>query len=158
MAEFEKLVIDGVPGLRALIGKELPPGPWHPLRFEEIVAFADATDDHQWIHVDRERIARESPFGTPIAHGYYSVARIAGLFFETLELAGVGMVVNYGLNRVRFPAPLPVDSAYRLRMRVDEVEEIRGGVQVVFHCVIDVQDQGKPCLVADAVYRILDPA
>jgi acyl dehydratase len=156
MAEFQKMVVDGVPGLRALIGKELPPGPWHELTFPEIVAFADATDDHQWIHVDRERIARESPFGKPIAHGYYSVSRIAGLFFEMLELAGVGMVVNYGLNRVRFPAPLPVDTAYRLRLRVDEVEDIRGGVQVTFHCVIDVKDQGKPCLVADAVYRILD--
>lgn len=155
MTEFRKTVIDGVPGLKALIGRELPPGPWHDLKFDEIVAFADATGDHQWIHVDRERIARESPFGRPIAHGYYSVSRIAGLFFELVDLAGVGMVVNYGLNRVRFPAPLPVDATYRLRIRVDEVEEVHGGVQVTFHCVIDVADQKNPCLVADVVYRIL---
>jgi acyl dehydratase len=156
MAEFEKTVVDGVAGLRALVGQELPPGPWHTLKFEDIVAFADATDDHQWIHVDRERAARESPYKKPIAHGYFSVSRIAGLFFEMLELAGVGMVVNYGLNRVRFPAPLPEGAAYRMRIRVESVEELkRGGVQCTFHCVIDVKDQTNPCLVADAVYRIL---
>lgn len=155
MTEFQKTVIDGVPGLRALVGKELPPGPWHDLAFDEIVAFAHATDDHQWIHIDRDRIARESPFGKPIAHGYYSVSRIAGLFFEMVELAGIGMVINYGLDRVRFPAPLPSNATYRLRIRIDGVEDVRGGVQLSFHCVIDVADQKNPCLVADVVYRIL---
>src|SRR5207253_658317 len=77
---------------------------WRTMKYEDIVRFADATGDHQWIHVDRERVKRDSPFGAPIAHGYFTLSLIAGLFFEMVETRNFGMVINYGLNKVRFPA------------------------------------------------------
>ncbi|MGZ6124342.1 MAG: MaoC family dehydratase, partial [Myxococcales bacterium] len=107
-----KTVIDGVAGVEALAGKELGVSEWRLMTYEAIRKFADATGDHQWIHVDRERIARESPFGKPIAHGYFTVALIAGIFFEMVEVKNFAMVINYGLNKVRFPAPLKEGQRY----------------------------------------------
>src|SRR5258708_8195471 len=121
---MEKLVIDGIAGLKALAGKSLGASQFRTLKFEDIVRFADATGDHQWIHVDRERAKRESPFGVPVAHGYFSLSSIAGLFFELVEARGFALVVNYGLNKVRFPAPLKEGARYRLACRLLAVTEI----------------------------------
>ncbi|AKU92386.1 MaoC family dehydratase [Vulgatibacter incomptus] len=152
---MEKTKIEGRAGLEALVGKPLPAGPWHQLSFEEIVAFADATGDHQWIHVDRERALRESPFGAPIAHGYYTLSRIAGLFFEAVEVTGFSAVLNYGLDKVRFPAPMKEGARYRLSPTVESITEVKGGLEVVFKNTIELEGEAKPTCVAQCVFRYL---
>ena len=152
---MEKTKIEGRAGLETLVGKALPAGPWHELSFEEIVAFADATGDHQWIHVDRERPRRESPFGAPIAHGYYTLSRVAALFLDLVEIAGFSGVLNYGLNKVRFPAPLKEGASYRLVPMVQSVNEVKGGLEVVFQNTIEIQGEPKPACVAECVFRYL---
>ena len=148
-----KTLIDGVAGLKSLVGKELGAGPWREMTYDMIKKFADATGDHQWIHVDRERIARESPFGAPIAHGYFTVSLIAGLFFELVEVRHFAMVINYGLNKVRFPAPLKEGQKYRLNMRLGDVKEITNGVEGLLQGTIEVEGQEKPACAAELVFR-----
>jgi acyl dehydratase len=148
-----KTLIDGVAGLKALVGKELGVSDWRQMTYEAIQKFADATGDHQWIHVDRERAARESPFGKPIAHGYFTVALIAGIFFELVEIKKFAMVINYGLNKVRFPAPLKEGQRYRLNVRLGEVTEIPNGVEGLLAATIEVEGEKKPACVAELVFR-----
>jgi acyl dehydratase len=150
-----KHVIDGPQGLKALEGKPLGTGDWQTLKFEDIVAFADATGDHQWIHVDRERARRESPFKAPIAHGYFSVARIAGLFFELVETRGFALVINYGLNKVRFPAPLKEGARYRLVLAVTSVKDIPGGLEALFQATLEMEGEPKPACAAEVLYRFM---
>ena len=150
-----KTIIEGLAGLQAMAGKTLAAGDWKPLRYEDIVAFADATGDHQWIHVDRERCKRESPYGVPIAHGYFTLARIAGLFFELVEIRGFAAVINYGLNRVRFPAPLKEGARYRLSVKFGEMKEISGGVEGLVQSTVEIEGEPKPACVAEAVFRYL---
>jgi len=145
--------IDGVADLRTRSGKELLPGDWKTLQFSDILAFADATGDHQWIHVDRERARKESPFKAPVAHGYFTLSRIAGLFFEMAEVKGVKGVINYGLNKVRFPAPLKEGASYRLKMAVVSVTDIPGGVDCLYNATIEIKDEPKPACVAEVVFR-----
>jgi acyl dehydratase len=151
-----KQIVDGMAGLHGLAGKEVGATEWVALKFEDIKAFADATGDHQWIHVDRERIKKESPFGAPIAHGYFTLSRIAGLFFELLELRGFKAVLNYGLNKVRFPAPMKEGSTYRLALKVGEVKEVSGGLEALFLATVEMKDQPKPACVAEVVFRCLN--
>ena len=113
----------GAEGLKAHANTALGHSGWETMTFETIQAFADATGDQQWIHVDRERIAKESPFGAPIAHGYLTLALVAGRFFEVLALQGFAMVINYGTGKVRFPSPLKEGDRYRLTMALGEVSE-----------------------------------
>ena len=148
-----KTRIDGVAGVKALAGKELGTSEWREMTYEAIQKFADATGDHQWIHDDRERIARESPFGKPIAHGYFTVALIAGIFFDLVEVKGFAMVINYGLNKVRFPAPLKEGQRYRLQMKLGEVSEIPNGVEGLLDATIEVEGERKPACVAQLVFR-----
>ncbi len=150
---MEKTRIEGLAGLQALVGKSLGSGEWHNLKFEDIERFADATGDHQWIHVDRERIARESPFGAPIAHGYYTLSRVAALFLDLVDITGFSGVLNYGLNKVRFPSPLKEGATYRLSSTLTEVNEVKGGVEAVFVNTIEIQGEAKPALVAETVFR-----
>jgi acyl dehydratase len=150
-----KTIIDGLSGLRALAGKPVGTSDWVTLRYEDIKAFADATGDHQWIHVDRERCKRESPYGVPIAHGYYTVSRIAGLFFELAEVRGFPAVLNYGLNKVRFPSPLKEGARYRLSAKMGELKDVPGGVEAIFHATIEIENEAKPACAAEAVYRYL---
>src|SRR6266851_615874 len=124
-----KTVIDGIAGLEALAGKDLGKSDWRAMKFEDIVRFADATGDHQWIHVDRERARKESPFGAPIAHGYFTLSLIAALFFELVEPRNFAMVINYGLNKVRFPAPLKEGQRYRLAIRLQDANPRRAALQ-----------------------------
>ncbi len=148
-----KQTIHGVTELKALVGKELMPSAWSTLRFADIQAFAAATGDDQWIHVDRERALRESPYRAPVAHGYYTLSRIAGLFFETAEVEGVKGTINYGLNKVRFPAPLREGATYRLRMACLSVTDVAGGIECVYKATIEIEDEPKPACVAEAIFR-----
>ena len=148
-----KTLIDGVSGLKSLVGKELGATPWKQMTYEAIKKFADATGDHQWIHVDKERIARESPFGKPIAHGYFTVSLIAGLFFELVEVRNFAMVINYGLNKVRFPSPLKDGQRYRLNVKLGEVKEIANGVEGLLNAAVEIEGESKPACVAELVFR-----
>lgn len=148
-----KTLIDGVAGLKSLSGKELGKTPWKEMTYDAIVKFADATGDHQWIHVDKERIAKQSPFGKPIAHGYFTVSLIAGLFFELVEVRNFGMVINYGLNKVRFPAPLKEGQRYRLNVKLGEVKEISGGQEGLLAATMEIEGETKPACVAEVVFR-----
>ena len=134
------------------MGRELVSG-WRAVEQERIDRFAEATDDPQWIHVDPERAAA-GPFGTTIAHGFLTLALVVPLFEEALpELDGYALTVNYGLNRVRFTAPVPVGSRIRGRFRIEGVEEIPGGVQVRVTATIEREGEEKPACVAEALFR-----
>jgi acyl dehydratase len=145
--------IDGISELKALVGKDFSPGPWKTLAFADIKSFADATGDHQWIHVDRERALEESPFKAPIAHGYYTLSRISALFFEVAEMKGMKGAINYGLNKVRFPAPLKEGASYRLAMSCASVTDVTGGVECLFKATVEIKDEAKPACVAELIFR-----
>jgi acyl dehydratase len=115
--------------------------------------FAEATGDHQWIHVDRERAAG-SPFGTTIAHGYLSLSLIPMMSYETFTVDNVAMAVNYGLNKVRFPAPVPSGAKVRATFELIDVTDVAGGVQVVNRATVEVEGQDKPAVVAETVARL----
>ncbi len=149
------IVIDGVAGLQALAGQDLGATDYQPMPFDKIVAFADATGDHQWIHVDRERIAKESPFGAPIAHGYMTLALVAGRFFELLDLQGFKLVINYGTNKVRFPNPLKEGMNWRLAMKLGDVTPKGDWVEAIFLAAIEIEGESKPACAAEIVYRFL---
>ena len=135
------------------VGQETEPGSWHQVTQEQIDKFADATGDHQWIHVDREK-AKAGPFGTTIAHGYLTLSLIPTLIGEVLVVDGVRMGINYGVNKVRFPAPVPAGSKVRLRVRVQSAEPVaNGGYQVVTECTIEREGGDKPVCVAETVAR-----
>ena len=149
-----KVTIDGLPGLKNLVGKDLGVSDWRSMRFEDIQKFADVTGDHQWIHVDREKAAA-GPFGAPIAHGYFTVSLIAGLFFAMVETRGFKAVLNYGLNKVRFPAPLRENKRYRLALKLAEAKEAQGGLDAQFVATIEVDGEPKPACVAELVFRFI---
>jgi acyl dehydratase len=143
----------GLDGLLALAGRDLGRTEWLEITQDRVNTFADATGDHQWIHTDPER-AKEGPFGGPIAHGYLTLSLIIPLFGDLLEIEGTSMSVNYGLEKVRFPSPVPVGSRIRLHGTVDSVEEVKGnGVQMVLTFTVEVEGSTKPACVAQAVYR-----
>ncbi|OLF18542.1 MaoC family dehydratase [Actinophytocola xanthii] len=146
-------VVNGLAELAALAGRELDPSDWHRISQERIDTFAAATGDHQWIHVDPERAAT-GPFGTTIAHGYLTLALLIPLWSQLLRIDGIRMAVNYGLNRVRLPAPVPAGGQVRLRARVAEVENLGvESVQTIVDFTMELRDAPKPALVAEAVYR-----
>lgn len=136
-------------------GTDLGQSSWIQITQDDVHTFADATRDHQWIHVDPERAAG-GPFGSTIAHGYLTLALVIPLWSELLQVEKVGMSVNYGLNRLRFPAPVPVGSRIRLQGKVVSASEVAGGVQVVADLTMEVEGSEKPALVAEAVYRFYD--
>jgi acyl dehydratase len=135
------------------VGKHLGFTEWQEMTQERVNMFADATDDHQFIHVDVER-AKETPFGGTIAHGYLTLSLMAPIMGELLKVSGVKMGVNYGLDRVRFPAPLPVGAQFRGGGEIVEVNEVPGGVQVKSKCTIEVQGSEKPVCVAETLVRL----
>jgi acyl dehydratase len=137
--------------LPGLAGQRLGPTGWRPMTQERVNAFADVTEDHNYIHVDPERAAA-SPFGGTIAHGYLSVALLAPISQELLDVSGA-TGVNYGMDRLRFPAPLPVGAEFRGAGEVLEVSEVRGGMQVKVALTLEVRDQERPALVADCLFR-----
>jgi acyl dehydratase len=147
---------NGIAGLKDLLGKEIGPGEWREVRQEDINTFADLSGDHQWIHVDTERAKKESPFGTTVAHGNLTLSLIDGLRQELVSSTGFKLGVNYGWNKVRFPAPVPAGSRVRGRAEVVSVDEVGGGWwQVVTRFTLEVEGSDKPCCVADSVGRAL---
>jgi acyl dehydratase len=135
-----------------LIGTHLGYSEYQTVTQEEVNLFADATGDHQWIHVDPER-AKAGPFGGPIAHGYLTLSLIPVLLAGVLRVDGVAMGVNYGTNKVRFTSPVPVGAQIRAGATLASVEEVAGGVQVVLDVVVEVKDATKPSCVAQVVFR-----
>jgi acyl dehydratase len=138
--------------LRAAVGEELGTTGWLEIDQKRIDLFADATGDHQWIHVDPDRAA-QGPFGTTIAHGFLTLSLIPSLTPELLRVEGVKMGVNYGVNKVRFPAPVPVGSRLRASGQIAEVTEVTGGVQLVTRITIEREGGEKPVCVAETVSR-----
>ncbi len=145
--------ITGLDELRSLSGETLGTSEWHDVTQKDINTFADVTGDHQFIHVDPER-ARSTPFGGTIAHGYYTLSLAPALSEECFKLEGFAMAVNYGLNKVRFPAPLPVGSKVRLTARLADVEPIDGGAQITLELTFERDGGGKPVCVAESVARV----
>jgi len=135
-----------------LVGKQIGYSEWEAVTQQRVNLFADATDDHQWIHVDPER-AKDGPFGGPIAHGYLTLSLAPVLLNRVLTVEKMTFGVNYGCNKVRFPSPVPVGADLRMGVTVAEVEEVGGGVQVTFDLVFEVKDAPKPACVAQVVYR-----
>lgn len=139
--------------LSTWLGLEVAVSDWVTISQERINLFADATGDHQWIHVDAKRAAKESPFGTTIAHGFLTLSMVPYLKETCMQYTGVKMGVNYGTNRVRFMAPVKVDSKLRGRFKLASFEEIKGGVQMVWECTLELESHAKPACVAELVSR-----
>jgi len=146
-------IIEGLSGLRAVAGQSVGTSEWVTLRYEDIKAFADATGDHQWIHVDVERARRESPFGTTIAHGFLTLSLLSHFLNNSLEFGNSKMGVNYGCNRLRFTAPVKAGSRLRARFKLMEFQRIEGGVQMIWDVAMECEGQQKPVLVAEWVGR-----
>jgi acyl dehydratase len=139
--------------VKSFVGKELGVSEWHPVTQEEINKFADATHDHQWIHVDVERAKKESPFGGPVAHGYYTLSLAPYLLDQIWAVQGIKMGVNYGLNKLRFPSPVMIGKRVRARATLNNVEDVAGGMQVTVGVAFEVEGSDKPVCVAEALYR-----
>ncbi|MFI9101647.1 MaoC family dehydratase [Streptomyces fildesensis] len=138
--------------LRAAVGEQFGPTGWLEIDQKRVDLFAEATGDHQWIHVDPEKAA-QGPFGTTIAHGYLTLSLIPSLTPDLFRVEGVKMGVNYGVNKVRFPAPVPVGSRLRATAQIAEVTEVGGGVQLVTKVTIEREGGDKPVCVAETVAR-----
>jgi len=146
-------LINGTDPLFELAGKSLGSSEWIEISQERVSAFADTTLDHQWIHVDPERAAKESPYGGTIAHGYLTLSLVPVLYHQVIDVQGVKMTINYGLNKVRFPAPVPVGSRIRLSLEVASVEAIKKGVQCIYLATTEIEGEEKPAMVAELVFR-----
>lgn len=146
--------VEGIAGLEALAGEHLGYSDWLEITQERVNTFADATGDHQWIHVDPERAKAESPFGGPIAHGYLTLSLGPVLMPTIMSVSGMKMGVNYGAGKVRFPSPVPVGSKLRLGAQLDSVERLANdGAQVHMTFTFEVQDAPKPACVAEIIFR-----
>jgi len=147
------LTITGPEELKATIGEELGVSDWHEVTQERIDAFAEATEDHQWIHVDPER-AKDTPFGGTIAHGLYTLSLGPKFSYALFTLEGFSFGLNYGYGRVRFPAPVPVGSRVRMRATLSQVEDVPGGLQLTITQTFEVQGGQKPVCVAESLSRV----
>ncbi|MGW5520832.1 MaoC family dehydratase [Gordonia sp. NPDC003950] len=140
-----------------LVGTVIGVSSWLPVEQERIDTFADATDDHQWIHVDPERAAAESPFGGPIAHGYLTLSLFIPMWAEVLVVDSVTMAVNYGLNNVRFTNPVPAGARVRLQATLKQVDHLpKGGVQITVDGIIELENSDRPAVVLEGVYRYFE--
>ena len=147
------LTITGLDELKQAEGEDLGTSDWHEVTQEAIDAFADVSGDHQWIHVDRER-AKETPFGGTIAHGYYTLSLAPRFSEQIMRLDGFAFAVNYGLNKVRFPAPLPVGSKVRMSAKLASLEEVPGGAQITMVLTFEREGGDKPVCVAESLSRV----
>jgi acyl dehydratase len=139
--------------LPGLVGQELGTSDWREVTQESVNLFAEATGDHQWIHVDVERATKESPFGGPIAHGYLTLSLLVPLLAEVLVVSDTAMGVNYGLNKVRFPSPVPVGSKVRATASLAGVTEFSGGLQLTLSVAVEREGGDKPVCIAEPIYR-----
>jgi len=147
------MTVDGAEGAKSLVGKELGPSEWVEITQDMVNLFADATGDHQWIHVDVERAKKESPFDGPVAHGYLTLSLWPRLAPQLMKITGFSMGVNYGTEKVRFPAPVPIGSKLRVKAVVDSVTDVAGGIQLQYTATFEVDGGTKPACVAVIVVR-----
>ena len=146
-------VVPSIGALKELVGQKLGVSEWVTVSQEQINSFAEATGDHQWIHVDVERAKRESPFKQPIAHGYLTISLAPVLLPQVVRVEGVRMAVNYGLESMRLPAPVPAGSRVRMSGELKDVREMAGGgARATFGLTFEVEGGGKPACIADAIY------
>lgn len=148
-----RVVLDNIEDLAGKAGQEVVVSDWLEVSQKRIDQFADATGDHQWIHVDVERARRDSPFGTTIAHGFLTLSLLSHFLNESLEFGKSKMGVNYGCNRLRFTAPVKAGSRLRARFKLKEFQRIEGGVQLIWDIVMECEGETKPVLVAEWVGR-----
>jgi len=146
-------VINGAAELKSLIGEHLGYSPYMDITQERVNQFAEATGDYQWIHVDVER-AKVGPFGAPIAHGYLTLSLGPVLYPQVVRVDGFSMGVNYGANKVRFPSPVPVGSRLRLGVKLLEVKDVAGGVEITLEFTFEVEGATKPSCVAEIIFRL----
>lgn len=144
------IALDALP---ALAGSEVAVSDWFAVGQDRIATFADATDDHQWIHLDPERCARESPFGQPVAHGFLTLSLLPAMLGNALAIEGMRMGVNYGLNKVRFPSPLPAGSQVRGRWLLRGADAVAGGWQFTWDVTIEAEGVARPVCVAEFLIR-----
>jgi acyl dehydratase len=147
------LTLTGIDEVKANVGKELGVSDWHEVTQEAINEFADVTGDHQFIHVDVEK-AKETPFGGTIAHGYYTLSLLPKFSYSMYSFDGFAFGLNYGLNKVRFPAPLPVGQKVRMRAELVDVQDVPGGVQITTKATFETPDGDKPVCVAESLARL----
>jgi acyl dehydratase len=148
------VVLDTPDSLKQYLGREIGVSQWLTITRERIAQFAEATEDRQWIHLDRERAERESPYGTTIAHGFLTLSLISRFMKDVIQVqSGIGMVVNYGLNRVRFPSPVRSGSKIRARITLLNVKEVPGAYETTFSVTIESEGGEKPCCVAESIVR-----
>ncbi len=140
-------------GLRALAGREIAVTEWLEITQERINQFADATDDHQWIHIDPERAQRESPYGATIAHGFLTLSLLPKFLKDSLQLSDVRMAINYGLNRVRFPSAVRAGSRIRARIVLQSIRDLVDATEATYAITIECQGGEKPCCVAELLAR-----
>jgi acyl dehydratase len=145
-------VIHGLTGLRERVGQKLGTSDWVTVTQDEITQFAKLTGDEQWIHVDTER-AKAGPYGTTIQHGFLTLGKSTGLLWSVCVVDGFAVILNYGLNRVRFPLTLKLGARYRMHVDLAELKELDGGAEVVYRLNYEVDGESKPCCVADLVFR-----
>ena len=148
-----KVIIDGIPAFREKVGQEVVVSDWIEITQQRIDEFAQATGDFQWIHVDVARAEKESLYGTTIAHGFLTLSLLPCFLVEAIEMRGLRMGVNYGLNRVRFTGPVPSGSRVRARFVLAAVEDIQGGVQLTWNVSVEREGGDKPVLVAEWLTR-----
>jgi acyl dehydratase len=141
--------------MRGKVGSHLGYSGWHEVTQQQVNLFAEATGDHQWIHTDPER-AKAGPFGITVAHGYLTLSLLPVFLGELLSVEGPRYVVNYGLNRLRYPAPVPVGSRLRMGATLESLKPVAGGYQAVVNCTFEVEGSAKPSCVADVVFRYYD--
>ncbi len=145
-------VFNGVDDLRAAAGTQVGASEWYTIEQGRIDTFADATDDHQWIHVDEEK-AEDGPFGTTIAHGFLTLSLLPSLVKDVYRVDGVKMGINYGLNKVRFTSPVPVGSKVRGNVELVDVADVTGGVQLTMKVTVEIEGSERPALVAEWLTR-----
>lgn len=153
---MSKLVFENLAALHSLEGKSLPIGAWFTVSQQMINDFANATLDKQWIHIDEEKAAKYSPTGTTMAHGFMSVAMLSELISDLIVIKSVKMGLNYGLNKVRFPNPVPVNSELRLLSSLKKIEDFPNGKKLTFNCLIEIKGQEKPACVAEFIFVLIE--
>ncbi len=148
-------IIESIEELRTLVGKEVAVGEWFAMEQSRIDTFAEAVEDHQWIHQDTDRAKAESPYGGTISHGFLTLSLLSHLSNECIRIRGGFRIrINYGLNRVRFPAAVKAGSRIRARFRLQSLEEIDGGYQVLWEVTIEAEESAKPAVYAEWLVRL----
>ena len=147
-----KLIINSYSEFEQYVGKELGVSNYHKISQEQINMFADATLDHQWIHVDTERVKKESPFGTTIAHGYLNLSIIPYLWDQVIEVNNIKMLVNYGIEKLKFSQPVLVDTEVRIRAKLNSLKDLRGITKAEINVILEIKDNKKPALDAVLIF------